>query len=346
MKNVFFCLKNSVLLCGLVAFVLFGSCSSETSISSSLLITKSSTGTTSLKVTSWNLQTFFDGETSGNEYSEFVKSNKWGTEAYVDRLEKLCSVIHQLDSDVFIMEEVENENVLYDIYNFLAGEWNFRKVYNYGAFATDPGSSIGIGILSRYPLSDLKVHSLDIQTNGKQPSMRPLVTVSVKAGDSELIILMNHWKSMSGGKSETEYWRKRQECVLANQVKILEEKGIPWISAGDFNRDLYDFNNYGEGNSISFELFDKGAFKSDEVYVKNPWKTEDGILIGPGSYYFQGKWSRIDHFFYGTKASINQFWPETDGIWCDSTTNIPIGYKLYSQEGYSDHLPITCIVTF
>lgn len=315
-------------------------------MSSSFLISKSKTGTSSLKITSWNLQTFFDGETSGREYSEFIKSKEWGTEAYIARIEKLCSVIHQLDSDVFIMEELENEKILYDIYNFLAGEWNSRKIYNYGAFASDSGSSIGIGILSRFPLSELEVHSLDVQINGKQPSMRPLVCVNVNSGNTSIKLLLNHWKSMSGGKDESEYWRKRQECVLANEIKSLEEKGIPWISAGDFNRDLNDFNNMELENYISLESFRDGCFYANEIAVRNSWKTEEGVLLEPGSYYYKGDWSRIDHFFYGTTATISQFWPEINGDWCDSVTGIPKAYKLYNQTGYSDHLPITCIVTF
>ena len=76
-----------------------------------------------LKVVNWNVQTFFDAITTGSEYTEFVKSSRWGKEAYMERLTRLASVIRTLDADIFVMEEIENEGVVHDICNFLAGEW-------------------------------------------------------------------------------------------------------------------------------------------------------------------------------------------------------------------------------
>ena len=43
-----------------------------------------------LKIVNWNVQTFFDYQTDGSEYSEFVTSATWGKEMYVVRLERLC----------------------------------------------------------------------------------------------------------------------------------------------------------------------------------------------------------------------------------------------------------------
>src|SRR5574344_287835 len=74
-----------------------------------------------LKILAWNADTFFDGENDGNEYSEFLKSKKWGREAYAVRLERLCSVIRSIDADVVVIEELEKEGQLVDISNSLCG---------------------------------------------------------------------------------------------------------------------------------------------------------------------------------------------------------------------------------
>ena len=39
-----------------------------------------------LKVVNWNVQTFFDAVTTGDEYTEFVRSGRWGKDAYIERL--------------------------------------------------------------------------------------------------------------------------------------------------------------------------------------------------------------------------------------------------------------------
>ena len=76
--------------------------------------------TVEIKIASWNLQTFFDAVKVGTEYSEFTsKKSSWSEEKYKTRLSRLCEILEFVDSDIFIMQELENENILYDIINFL-----------------------------------------------------------------------------------------------------------------------------------------------------------------------------------------------------------------------------------
>ena len=156
----------------IAVFLLFSSCAQMT--------TETLVREEKLKVANWNVQTFFDAVTTGDEYTEFVKSGRWGKEAYIERLKRLCSVIKAIDADVFVMEEIENEAVVHDISNFLAGEWNGQKVYRNAVFAKDEGSSIGCAVLSRVQLDDMKVHSLDIRTEeSDMPRLRPIMEVEV-----------------------------------------------------------------------------------------------------------------------------------------------------------------------
>lgn len=317
-------------------------------------------GRATLRVANWNTETFFDSVTTGNEYSEFVKSKQWGKEAYVERLKRLCSVIKSLDADVFVMEEIENEGVMYDISNFLAGEWDSRKQYKYGCFAKDEDSSIGCGIISRYPLSNITTHALNVQSeNEAMPALRPLIEVTVSKDGESLVLLANHWKSKSGGTEETEKWRDWQEEILGQVMGRLVAEGASVIACGDFNRDIDDFKRSATADTAkqtivmrayAGEMHDEqtdstGTQSATEVEAASPWY-EGNTLVEPGSYYFNGSWERIDNFFIAGNAECISFCPETDGPWCDKETKTPQKYELWNGYGYSDHLPISCTVRF
>ncbi len=309
-----------------------------------------STKSEKLRITNWNLETFFDSTNDGSEYSEFVKSKTWGKEMYSARLERLAQVIKEIDSDVYVMEEIENENILHDISNFLAGEWNFKKNFKYACFAKDKGSSIGCAVISRYPLKNMSVHSLNIEkSNLKLPSMRPLIQVSVIKGEKELVLLVNHWKSMSGGEEITEKWRNAQEIVLASRLEDLCKKEKAFLALGDFNRDILKFKKSTWTSSGQKILIRKGqnfTFNDEGIEVLSAWFETEDFLQEPGSYNFKGVWSRIDNMFFGGTASFEDFCVETSGEWYDSENDKPNAYSLWNGKGFSDHLPITATAIF
>ena len=355
---------------------------------SGLAVGGNSQGPERVSIVNWNVQTFFDARKDGVEYPEFLKSGSWCEDYYKDRLKRLCSVIEQLDADVFVMEELENEAVLQDISNFLAGEWNRRKVYDYACFAKEEGGAIGCGVLSRYPLEELTVHAFDCRGGEEVPKMRPLMQVQLVVGKKRLTLFVNHWKSMSGGEAETEKWRCLQEGVLAQRVALEYGLGNPVVLCGDFNRDIGDFCRGKKGGQILLRFGDCGAeraavWASDEagaergavcergaagaksgadgkriaygakqasgpsegVLVDSAWYWQ-GELVQPGSYFFDGEWSRIDNFFTGGGAVVADFSVQTDGLWCDERTLEPVRYTVWNGKGYSDHLPVKCVVRF
>ncbi len=293
-----------------------------------------------LCLVNWNVETFFDSVTDGNEYDEY-KSSDWGHDAYVERLKRLASVIRALDADIFVMEELENEGVLFDLYNFLSDEWNSKKIYQYACFAKDANSSIGCGLLSRYPLRDMSVHALDVRTEAESmPSMRPLLQVSVDTDGKVVQLLVSHWKSMLGGEEKTELWRNWQESVL---YSAFERNGTEQavVACGDYNRDV---SHFAEGSKKSCVRL-RSALSDKSLDVVTGWNGPNGSTVQPGSYYYDG-WSRIDNFFTGGTARIVSFAPATDGPWCDSESKIPLGYKIWSGKGYSDHLPVRCVIAY
>lgn len=346
---------------------LFGSCASAWEESRA-----------SLKIVNWNAQTFFDANNDGIEYSNFQKSKKWGEAAYKERLKKLCRAIKSLDGDVVILEEIENEGILYDISNALAGEnWNPKKVYRYGCFSKKKNSAIGCAVISRHELRDLKIHSLDIRAeNSRAPSMRPLMEVNLlveknkfsKAKKSRTLkIFVNHWKSKSGGEEESKIWRRWQEGLLAQKISDAQSDAtLPAIiCAGDFNQDISEFKFIGieeflDAGANGTILLETSGLKKDynfystpniefttlcsqeKILVYSPWLEFPGE---EGSYFFRDKWERIDHFFACGKIALKEFSPQTSGVWAYDDGR-PKPFKIHSLNGYSDHLPISCVVEF
>ena len=81
------------------------------------------------------------------------------------------------------------------------------------------------------------------------------------------------------------------------------------------------------------------------VKVFSPWFKESGRFSTEiGSYYYDENWERIDNFFFVGKIEVNQFQPVTEPPLADEAS-IPQGYKVYTDSGCSDHLPLKCVIT-
>ena len=296
----------------------------------------------------WNAQTFFDAVTDGCEYSDFKNSSKWTTEKYKKRLERLCEVMSLLNADIIVLEEIESDAVVHDISNRLAdGAWSKKKGWQYACFAKETGSAIGCVVFSRYELKNLSVHSLDVRVHKtSQPSSRPLMQLTVCAGEKEFELIVNHWKSKSGGEEETEIWRDWQEAAAAELVRqmIANERSV--VLCGDFNRSAEDFIPIEDDFSIHNKgnLLLRGVY-GEAVEIFSPWFNEEGKFSTEiGSYYYDEHWERIDNFFFAGKIEVNQFQPVAEPPVADEKS-IPQGYKVYTDYGCSDHLPLKCIIT-
>ena len=306
-----------------------------------------------VSLVTWNVQTFFDAVDNGCEYSDFRKNENWNKEKYCERLERLCNAMKELDADVFVLEEIESEAVVHDICNRLAGSsWNMAKAWNYSCFAKPEGSAIGCAVLSRFKLSEMKVHDLDVRVlTEKQPSMRYLMQLKVNSGCGDFVLMVCHWKSKSGGAEETEIWRDWNENVLACrllEVELNDAGRLPVVVCGDFNRDIRDFviagTNSSEDKGIILRCAGFGWQENIEVF--SPWFSNDGnIFWSNGSYYYKNEWEYIDQIFCSKDVQVTEFEPCIEGPWV-TDGGIPFSYKIKNGKGYSDHLPLRCKLNF
>ena len=329
------------ILCLCFAVFVSGSCASESR---------------SVRIISWNVQTFFDAHTCGTEYKEFrVSGGAWNREKYERRLENLCGFIKEHPADIYVFEEVENEAVLQDIVNLCAGFSVFSQSQSQlqTVFAADRDGSLGIAVLSRLPIREAAVHQIGISAlvdaqgalqRVSQPQLRPLLELHAEKGGRPFVLFACHWKSKSGGAHKSELWRDLQEGLLARRIREVSSTYLsaPLIVCGDFNRALEEFGieeDAAKGKAVRFAYdlqAEKTGAQKKYAHLLSAWF----IGGGPGSYYFRETWEKIDHFFYNEFVfapifSVLDSGPHTQ------PGGIPFRYDLYKGTGYSDHLPLS-----
>ena len=87
----------------------------------------------------------------------------------------------------------------------------------------------------------------------------------------------------------------------------------------------------------------RGTKNNLELY--SPWLDSSGAYTTEiGSYYYDKNWERIDHIFVLGNIKFSAFSPRATSPWA-ANNYVPKAYKLYSGEGYSDHLPLVGILT-
>lgn len=343
--------------------LLFSCCKCTFEAETETEIEKLKTGN-SIKIINWNLQTFFDAQTCGTEYSEFKGTNSyWDEDHYQKRLEKLCTFIIDEDADIYVFEEIENANILQDISNYLPALNRSKNPWKYACFGISEGCALGLAVLSRYELTNMKLHQIDYRSAYKlddlinvtmstafcdeffanQPSMRPLLEVDVCV-ENPVHLFVCHWKSKSGDENgETAIWRKLQERLLVDNILLAEKMSIykRYLICGDFNQKLEEFDTRDESkhtvSASNIEVVLHGTFENISVY--SPWEKDSSV----GSYYFDGSWEKIDHFFTSSNLLLSSFEPLSDGgLTCD---NLPARYEIWDGTGLSDHLPIMCWIS-
>ncbi len=310
---------------------------------------------TLVKVVNWNLQTFFDSKTVGTEYDDYKGAKtKWDTLRYTNRLKTLCSFIEKTQADIYVFQEIENSAILQDIGNELAAS---RNSYTYSCFSKTPEEALGLAILSRYPLQKISAHKLDLRValglsefetsnhvdDGillEQPSMRPLLHAQVVVSEEKIFsVYVCHWKSKFGGAEKSEVWRNAQEMHL---VDVLRNATTPFLITGDFNRTIEEFlpNEYVSIEKTS-SFFLQGLKESREVI--SSWLEYKNTLAKEGSYYYQGEWEKIDHFFYSPSLEVIDFQIIANELTLNEE-GLPFRYEVYTGKGVSDHLPLQCII--
>lgn len=289
-----------------------------------------------LRLVTWNTQLMFDGIDDGNEFSEYsVAKGYWSAQKYGIRLGRLCEGLILCGAasgmgpntapDIIVLQEVENERIVYDLCNRLPQ----RNGHRHGVFVPSPeGAAFGSAVLSRYPVTGVTAHSGDCGAE----IVRPVLEVSIDVQGIPLTVFAVHWKSKTGSDEGTGI-RQIQEKLLVKRMKILDEEhpGTLYVACGDFNQMPHEFSLLDEYiNSWSFPV-------------------EKQVLPFDGTYWYNDGWEAIDQFFCpshlcdGLNPDVEQITLVAREPLMNSQ-GAPARYEIYSGSGYSDHLPLVLTI--
>lgn len=330
----------------------------------------------SVTIMAYNVQNIFDGSYDGDEYDQFdPRNSSWNNTKYHQRLARLRDTIFSVEGgvpDILLFVEIEGEEVLKDLFE----GYLKNSGLSYYAATDKPGSAIETGIMSRFPLDDIYLHSGEY--NGME-TPRPIMESVLLLGDEKLHILVSHWKSKLGGAEETEAQRMAAAAAIGKRVRSIKSDNPDALvlAAGDFNESPDEQSKISAAyptalmplNQVIKEKIDNipsdedspadsGGFTAGMLYLTGePGETDvkNGIYFSPwlddipeepeGSYVYRGEWERIDQFllcsgFFDEQGlEFDRFIVHADGL-TDETEGYPLRWNVRTGGGFSDHLPI------
>jgi len=263
----------------------------------------------------------------------------WSEDVLAAKVKNLAKVIRTYNrgrgADIVVLQEVENINVL----NILVKEGLSDLGYKYISLVEGPDKrGIDVGVLSKYPVVDEKLHEIDLSDIGKQT--RGILEVTIKVNNKLITVFGNHWPSQHN-PSEARFAASEKLISLAEQ----STSNIV-IATGDFNTTKEDSPN---GVQNLKEMFIDVETKARALPFKNLWS---------GTHWYKGHWGSLDKIFvkkesFKAKVKTRSFnilsykFLLGDKKWTDYETgevtvyrNVPYRFNLRDKTGYSDHLPI------
>jgi endonuclease/exonuclease/phosphatase family metal-dependent hydrolase len=324
-----------------------------------------------VSIAAWNVQALFDGIETGNEYGEYTDSSGWSQEKYTARMTSLSQAAEQLSADILALIEVENLQIL----ETLAADLWAKQKYPWIFFANNPGSSLGLGVVSRFPFTKTKSHSAVYDT---ESTPRPVAELWLEPAGRPLVLFVCHWKSKLGGDKKTETLRRAAAWIINRRIGEIRQDNpeIPVIILGDLNENHDEFYRQ-KGAFISALLPDDAG--AAELAGKNPagikihndflivcgekpprtayfalgspaFYSPWGIELSPGSYNYQNAWETIDHFLLSETLFDGLGWDFDSCRVMDqapflNTKGYPNAYNPRTGFGLSDHLPLKLILT-
>jgi endonuclease/exonuclease/phosphatase family metal-dependent hydrolase len=324
-----------------------------------------------LTVMSYNLQTLFDPVDQGGEYEEFrVSKGTWGEARYGARIAALASVILSASfpggdgrgPDLLVAQEAENPRVLRDLAEAAGG-------YPYIAASPEEEATLACGVLSRYPIADVKAHRVRKPDGAPSSVPRFVLEADIDVDGKRLVVLAAHWKSKLGGAAETEPERRAAAAFLSALValRLREDPALALIIAGDLNENPDEYERAGRAYPTGLMPPEAGpgpwllvSGDRDEVALAaasaagssagavgqpvlfSPWDEGGGY-----SYRFEGEDERIDQLILspslvlaGAGAFYHEEFSSVPPEFAVGADGAPLGWNAKTGSGYSDHLPV------
>ncbi len=305
-----------------------------------------------LFIASWNVENLFDTKddpsVKGDEDFTPESAKHWTKERLEFKLKNLAKIINKMNDDkgpdVLGLCEVENRDVV---------EMLVEKIKplgrKYEIIHKDSPSERGIDCAIVYDsavfTSDApQFHHVDAENT------RDIVEAKLKRNGADLYVFMNHWPS----RYHEESFRDKAADVLRKRVDeiLATDKKADIIMLGDFN-------DHSEDSALRDRL--RAAKSDDNLPPDSLLDTTAHISDGgKGTFVYNNKWDLLDHIIISTglldptgyhwkKGSSQRiefpeliFHPRGKGE--IDRPNQSYTRNNFHPTGYSDHLPVGCVL--
>lgn len=275
---------------------------------------------TNITIATYNVLNLFDGEYVGSEYGDFSQK-RWGQKEYEKKLLKIVKVLEDMDADIIGLQEIENAYVLDELKSALG--------YRYSAVMEKKDSAITVGLLSNLPI-------LDVQTLDVKNQRRGILRVIVSIDKGELVLYINHWKSLNSPEKDRLAYAKR----LMDDISSLDRE---YIIMGDLNSEYNRYLYLKEKTAINHTL---KTLQNSTLVKKDSLKKGLHYNLWLESPYE----SRFSYLYRGRKGTLDAFvipYSMFDGKgidYVDRSFEVFRPSYLYSEgkidSSFSDHLPL------
>jgi len=301
-------------------------------------------------VASYNVENLFDLNNDGTEYKEYKPYSKYWNQKNLDiKLNNIAKVLSDVDADIIALQEIESQKALDLLLNKL-------PIYKYSKFLKNPSSSIGVAVLSKFPI--LKTKAIRIDNFDKYA--RPILEATFKIQNSKFKIFNNHWSSKRAGENK----RVRYAVALKNHIYNLN-KDDDYILIGDFNSNYDEWITFKSDKKLNNTYGITGINHILNTVLNNKYILENDILKKQKQVHYN-LWFELEkkqRFSVIFRKERNT--PDNILVSSGLFNNLGISYldnsfKVFKPKylylnnhiirwgktkGYSDHLPIVATFT-
>jgi len=275
---------------------------------------------------------------------------KWTTERYQKKLNDLAKVISSIDNEslpsLVGFAEIENKVVLEDLI-----KTDYLNSQNYQIVHEESPDVRGIDVGLIYNPDDftyLSHQKIRIPLDTEYKVRDILYVKGILYNKDTLHIFINHWKSRSGGQTETEPQRIQCAKTLRNSVDsiLAINKEAKILIMGDLNDEPQD-------SSIFKTLKANNSYEQNSLYNVMLKLSKEGF----GSHNYRGHWNMLDNIIVSNNLVDSKDLDVSENTghifsaeWITYTNkngnkspNRTYGGSNY-YGGYSDHYPVYVIL--
>ena len=275
---------------------------------------------------------------------------KWTTERYQKKLNDLAKVISSIDNEslpsLVGFAEIENKVVLEDLI-----KTDYLNSQNYQIVHEESPDVRGIDVGLIYNPDDftyLSHQKIRIPLDTEYKVRDILYVKGILYNKDTLHIFINHWKSRSGGQTETEPQRIQCAKTLRNSVDsiLAINKEAKILIMGDLNDEPQD-------SSIFKTLKANNSYEQNSLYNVMLKLSKEGF----GSHNYRGHWNMLDNIIVSnnlvdskdldvsenTGHIFSPEWITYSNKSGNKSPNRTYGGSNY-YGGYSDHYPVYVIL--